>query len=877
MAKAKPPAKKNTAAFIKKVAGAGRRGDEDVAYLSPNARRLLKMVGGSGTKNPKTGLKEYFLDYGGDDESFRLNQIMGQYAPQPTAQEPVSAAPTQNFFIDPMEVGQQYQEPMVSQPAAFAEPPAPLPPPGSAAADYADISQAEMDRIKAYLEANPLPQNLADTIAAMKPGSLATESGQLNAAFLDPNFDIGSVGNVDPSTISAQQAQTMADSEKLIQENNFQLPEGAPGAKYYLDLIDRLNQQKQEADNAAYEEAARRAAEEEAARRAAQEQARREAEEVARLAAEAETRRGAEAENTRAAQEAARVAAEEEARRVAEEESRRRAEQDAQARRAADEARRLAEENARRAAEEEARRNQPAAPAPTAPPVPPPAFSPPQGLIDSPLPTAPAPSAPQAPGGIQTDNTDFIKEKFPGSPGFNFGSIDPNSDIGRWLEQYKNIGGSRPVPGTGGGAPGEGGTPYTGEPYKPIPGGSYTPPSAPGGSIPTPVSGEIPTPGYAAPPLPTLPGAGTPTPFFQPDTGGLTPGTLPMSGPPPQSLMTSNVPQQVLAQNPNLTPGVLGGAENLGYYTDRMGNIILSPGAVRPPPGFAEGGGVDVDTLKALMGEQGDEMPGQDSAAALLAQLTAQRESSDEKKFMRLSPLAQSVRRRTKTADRGPKTASAMAMDLEQADKRKEPRTKRQVEEERQARDLMRPTLTAPTLMQASLGREGDLMTRRFAEGGEAKNAARGKLDELVEMLGRGTRKMKRGAAELLGIADIPQRAERESVAAFGVEESGGGKADAMRHMMYQADLSRRMSPKMAELISRMYESTILAPGQPSAEKQMDLYNDALGREIGKQAKDEQDVVRLAREYVEKNKAQILPKEERTGYKRGGSVAKKRR
>ena len=50
-----------------------------------------------------------------------------------------------------------------------------------------------------------------------------------------------------------------------------------------------------------------------------------------------------------------------------------------------------------------------------------------------------------------------------------------------------------------------------------------------------------------------------------------------------------------------------------------------------------------------------------------------------------------------------------------------------------------------------------------------------------------------------------------------------------------------------------------------------------MGREIGQRAKSEEDVVKLAREYVEKNKAKILPKEERTGYAKGGAVKRKKR
>ena len=59
MPKAKKSSNKDTSDFIKKVASAGRGGDTELAHLSPKARELLKKLGGAGTKNPKTKLKEY--------------------------------------------------------------------------------------------------------------------------------------------------------------------------------------------------------------------------------------------------------------------------------------------------------------------------------------------------------------------------------------------------------------------------------------------------------------------------------------------------------------------------------------------------------------------------------------------------------------------------------------------------------------------------------------------------------------------------------------------------------------------------------------------------------------------------------------------------
>ena len=44
---------------IKKLAKQGRYGDTELAHVNPQEKALLKALGGSGTTNPKTGLKEY--------------------------------------------------------------------------------------------------------------------------------------------------------------------------------------------------------------------------------------------------------------------------------------------------------------------------------------------------------------------------------------------------------------------------------------------------------------------------------------------------------------------------------------------------------------------------------------------------------------------------------------------------------------------------------------------------------------------------------------------------------------------------------------------------------------------------------------------------
>ena len=259
---------------------------------------------------------------------------------------------------------------------------------------------------------------------------------------------------------------------------------------------------------------------------------------------------------------------------------------------------------------------------------------------------------------------------------------------------------------------------------RPLPDTGAPPPAYPsggGGSYPSTPS--VP-PGYQAAPLPVMPGAGTGTPFFNPASGGLMPGTIPASQM-PQSLQTSNIPLQAIEANPNLSPTILGGTQNLGYYTDRFGNIILSPGAVKPTA-RKKGGPSNQEELMELLRErnEADGYGDLDSARSMLEGLS--RAPASSKTEVSLSPNAQSVRRTSRTpirqdSERG--SARGMAMELEEITQSKDqaPRTKRQTREAQQKMELVRETLGMPTFSQASLSRAGDLMAKNFNEGGEAK------------------------------------------------------------------------------------------------------------------------------------------------------------
>lgn len=51
-----------TKKVARKLARKGRRGDTMLAHINPSEANILKMLGGSGTENPKTGLPEFYAD-----------------------------------------------------------------------------------------------------------------------------------------------------------------------------------------------------------------------------------------------------------------------------------------------------------------------------------------------------------------------------------------------------------------------------------------------------------------------------------------------------------------------------------------------------------------------------------------------------------------------------------------------------------------------------------------------------------------------------------------------------------------------------------------------------------------------------------------------
>ena len=195
------------------------------------------------------------------------------------------------------------------------------------------------------------------------------------------------------------------------------------------------------------------------------------------------------------------------------------------------------------------------------------------------------------------------------------------------------------------------------------------------------------------------------------------PGTVPSNYNPLSAYRGPNVLDE-LARNPNLSPTILGGLEGLGYYVDRLGNRIFSPGGgfMR----FNEGGEVGKDEASATSAQA--------ELRALLDAMPAETETE-----VSVSPTSRTVRKTKKKAvDTG--KAKGISMSLEESMASIEPPSRASARDQlaallRRNRGLTAKTFSTPTLDRASLAARGPLATKRFQDGGEARS----KLNELLE------------------------------------------------------------------------------------------------------------------------------------------------
>jgi hypothetical protein len=216
----------------------------------------------------------------------------------------------------------------------------------------------------------------------------------------------------------------------------------------------------------------------------------------------------------------------------------------------------------------------------------------------------------------------------------------------------------------------------------------------------------------------------------RPSTPGLTAGTTALA-PIDMPLAGAKTTLNTLGSNSNLSPAMLGGQQNAGVMRDRLGNVIYSPG-MPGMRGFAKGGLAEVNAYN-LSDEDEDPLINTDpvgSAQQMLSQLT---------RADKPSPTRQSVKRVAKSSG-GASAAKEMDMKVDSLASAKDlvPQlsdkgsSRQQMEElarvyqlkikaaKDKARGLGASTFGAPTLEGTSLTKN-TLAKKRFNKGGEAK------------------------------------------------------------------------------------------------------------------------------------------------------------
>jgi hypothetical protein len=93
-----------------------------------------------------------------------------------------------------------------------------------------------------------------------------------------------------------------------------------------------------------------------------------------------------------------------------------------------------------------------------------------------------------------------------------------------------------------------------------------------------------------------------------------------------------------------------------------------------------------------------------------------------------------------------------------------------------------------------------------------------------------------------------------------------GDEADAWRHLVWTAEMTRKYGKNIARGVSDWHELPITAFLQGASllqtpeEKQMDLFNNALGIEIGQSSQSLDEIKQKATEAIRSNRAKLLDK-----------------
>jgi hypothetical protein len=154
----------------------------------------------------------------------------------------------------------------------------------------------------------------------------------------------------------------------------------------------------------------------------------------------------------------------------------------------------------------------------------------------------------------------------------------------------------------------------------------------------------------------------------------------------------------------------------------------------------------------------------------------------------------------------------------------------------------------------------------------KAKGGKVGHPNEYVEKVQSWGRRGQMDLANRLGMGDEVKFAATIPEKYYPASEQHNGPGDAMRHLLLQAQLQQKYGELPAKAVGWGHELVGTITGESPAEKEMDDYNDALGRKIGAEASDKADMAWRAMQAIKSGEAHTIQHPKEDAYAHGGEV-----
>jgi len=346
---------------------------------------------------------------------------------------------------------------------------------------------------------------------------------------------------------------------------------------------------------------------------------------------------------------------------------------------------------------------------------------------------------------------------------------------------------------------------------------------------------------------------------------GISPGTMAIGSPDMPMFGAMNT-MNTLGSNKNLSPGMLGGQESLGFFSDRLGNTIYSAAQPQLYRTFAKGG-----MAERLAASNAYNMSDSEEQAINTDPLgSAQRMMSELMDTRADAPNEVSIKRLPKSGGASKGKSKEMAMDLGDLATIKDmqaltsakamvPELKgedsarsqmealalayklKAKEATNQARGLMRNTMGAPTLEKPTLTKSS-LTKQRFEKGGEAKK-------DVAE------------STEEPGVFGVSDYATKASARMFPDQKGQDDQRDAVRHMLAAGIVAQKYGPGTAKFLGKAHERlsnpksffNMLGIGDARYDYDVDVHNNNLGVELAARAKTQAELEKMVQELAKKS------------------------